>query len=745
MKNSFFKILLSFSILALVSVLGITFWFYQLDQKIQKKLTEGTLQPPIEFYASADRWYIGHKLTQKAFQETLRQYDYRERVYPQRLQKRDYSLLSNEECSQLLQKPDFNSFNNCILFLNKTDADIQMIVFSEGEILEIYSGSPLKRRNFVQLDPILFAQYYGNRPILRELTSLSNIPTHCLNAVLAIEDPQFLSHQGISVKGILRAFYVNIIQRRRSQGGSTITQQLIKNLLLSHDKTIKRKVTEIAMALIFEFRVSKDQILENYLNLIYMGQNGSFAVSGFGSASKHYFDKSINKLNLNECSALAAILNSPGLFNPFRYPERFKTRQDRVLSKMVEHRFISKIEKNIAQKTPLKLAKGQQTNEPAPYFVDALRRKLKELDIDGEQGLKVYSTMNLQAQVHAQKEVEDGIEKIEEWYPQIKKKSLLGQKLQGVLISSNPLTGEVEALVGGRNYKKYPYNRALRAHRQIGSIIKPFVYLAALEALTTEGQPYTPMTLIKDEQKTFKYDNQEWTPENYDKTYNGEIPLFFGLKNSLNAATATLGVDVGLTSVIDILKRLQIQSDVKALPALTLGAYELYPLEVLQAYTTLANLGTHRKLHFIKSVENQNGEILYQFPQESHEETVISPQTAAVLVGMMKQTILSGTGQVVRKMNFLKPAAGKTGTTSDTRDAWFAGFTPYHVAVAWVGYDKNEEHGLTGASGAAPIWARYMKSYAERFPTEDFAWPQGTTRKEIDGAELVFRSENAPL
>lgn len=722
---------LAFSALGCAFVMiALGLWFYSLDQRIQKRLQERTYAPPIEFYAAPQRWYIGEKLNAAALIKQFRSLRYRQREASQRLLPKDYAALTLAECQPLVPEQELpENAVECVLFQIERHPSPQLAVFSEELLVGAFSGSVLAAESSIFLDPLLFAQYYGDQPVLRRIVQLHEVPSQCLNAVLAIEDPTFLEHQGISLKGIARAFYTNFVQGRKAQGGSTITQQLIKNYLLSHEKTLSRKLTEIGMAVIFEHRVPKDRILETYLNIIYMGQNGPFSVSGFGAAARHYYNKELEELNLSDCSLLAAVLNSPGLYNPFRHPERARQRQERVLEKMVEYKFIGEEEKQAVLEQPLRLKSPSALSEPAPYFVDAVRRRLEELSLNTEEGLRVYTTMNPKAQQDATDAVEKGLAALESWFLHLKMNAEKGRALQALLVAANPRTGEIEALVGGRDFKKYPYNRATRAHRQVGSIVKPFVYLSALEGLDENGQPYTPVSSIEDKKFEVQYDRQKWSPENYEKTFYGRIPLYFGLKNSLNAATAALGLQVGLPSVIDVLKRFGVQSQIGALPAMTLGAYELYPLEVLRAYLGLARFGSLIPLSVIRSAESLDGKILYEFKPEP--EQVTARETAAVLVGMMKQTVLNGTGQVVAKVGFNHPAAGKTGTTSDARDAWFSGFTPYHAATVWVGYDDNSVHGLTGASGAAPVWANYMKSYADKYPSEDFHWPEGTEAAEI--------------
>ncbi len=616
------------------------------------------------------------------------------------------------------------------------DSDtVKIIAFSpDNEVIGVYSGATPKAVPTIEIEPELFASYFGDSPTLRTVVPLGTAPTMCLNALLAIEDSQFLEHSGVSFTGLIRAFLANLRYGRAAQGGSTITQQLVKNYFLNDKKTLSRKLTEIAMAFLVEQHESKDQILETYINLIYMGQNGPFQVRGFAAAANHYFGKNLSDLNLDQCAMLAAVLNSPGMYNPFNHREAATKRRNRVIERMTELKMISADESKAAKAAALPARPQRDLTEPAPYFVQAVREFLNEKNIDSSEGLRVYTTLNLRAQEAAMQAVRTGVDRLESNYKLIQKMKAQKKSLEAVLISADPFTGGIQALVGGRGYAISQFNRATDSHRQVGSVMKPFVYLTALEHKQENGDPYTPVSIIKDEATTHKFDGQSWTPHNYEGSYEGPIPMYFALKESLNAATVNLGMSVGIDNIIDTAKRMGIRSPLRALPSLTLGAFELTPMEVLEAYTSISRMGNHTALTLVHEVQDLSGKKLYSFEQKS--EQVAAAESAAELVGMMKQTIESGTAHGARVSGFTNPAAGKTGTTNDKKDAWFVGFTPYHTALVWVGYDDNSPHGLTGATGAVPIWTNYMKSYSS-FAPHDFSWPEGTENILISPEELI--------
>lgn len=702
-------------------------WILTLNNQIDTQLQKKRFSPPLEFYSSPIKYFKGLKTSPEEIIESFKTAGYRERDITQPLAENDYVVWSKELCNQYLHDIDEN-IDRCFTF-KKTSGTSIIGLNSENIVAEVYDAdsNPI---TLAELEPILFAQFYGKEPIMRTMVELGDTPPICLNALLAIEDQKFLEHQGISVIGIIRAFLRNLTSGRVVQGGSTITQQLVKNYFLTHERTFSRKFKEIFMALLIETKTSKDDILEAYINEIYMGQNGSFQIRGFGAASEYYFGKQLTELNLPECSLLAAIVNSPGLFNPFKHPENATERRKKVLTKLFEEKMISEKEMIAANTATLPTAPQKVLLEPAPYFVDAVMRTLDSMGIDTTFGLKIETTLNLRAQDAAQKAVRDGITNLEKNNKLVKElKEKDGKSLEGLLISADPTNGQIQALVGGRNFRVTQYNRAIQARRQVGSIIKPFVYLAALETVDKTGEPYQPLTLLDDEKFKMKYEGQEWSPKNYGNKYYGQIPMFFALKSSLNSATANLGNAVGLENVIDSARAAGIESPLKPFPALTLGVFELPALEVLQAYSTIARLGEKTKLTMIRKIKTLEDEVIYE--NIIQRDQTIERQDAAVLVGMMKQTILNGTAIGAYLNGFTLPAAGKTGTTNDFKDAWFAGFTPLHVAVTWVGYDDNSSAKLTGSSGGVPIWTQYMKEYAGNFPAVDFEMPEGTEIRTI--------------
>lgn len=704
------------------------------DHQIQKKIQAKSFLAPTQYYSSPVKFYHGQVRSLTSFSQYFKGQEYRQRPFGSPLQTGDFSIGDRQQCQQIVKGSQ--EVFSCVLFRPRYSKKLNLVNLNElDQIISIFAGDELLPAPYAQAEAEIFAQYLGNKPTQQLQVALGDIPRYCLDAVLAIEDPNFLEHSGVSLRGLVRAFLANLRNVRYAQGGSTITQQLVKNYFLTPEKTIRRKIKEIIISLIFEFRVSKDDILETYLNIIYLGQSGVFEVRGYGSASEFYFQKSIEHLQLADCALLAAIVNNPGRYNPVRHPEQAQKRRERVLTKMLELNHITQEEFDQAKAAPLPTELQTRMSASAPYYVDAVNKKLKDVGIDDLAGLHVYTALDPKAQQFAEKAVVKGIDFFEKNIPLIKKlKEQENKNLQGSLLASNPLTGEVVAIVGGRSFQSSPYNRAIESQRQVGSVFKPIVYLTALTE-DSEKRSYSPLSRLDNAPLKLEYDRQVWEPHNYDGQYSAPLPLFYSLKESKNIPTARLAMDVGLDRVIATARKLGVTSSLREYPALALGAFELKPLEVLQVYNTISQLGLKQELQIVKLVSNQKGKNLYV--HEPLSEQVGNPEDFAVLIGMMKETLISGTGAYSRKMGFRHIAAGKTGTTSDTRDAWFAGFTPFHTAVVWVGYDDGTSDKLTGASGALPIWTNYMREISKNYANRDFSFPTTVRKESFSASDLI--------
>jgi penicillin-binding protein 1B len=596
----------------------------------------------------------------------------------------------------------------------------------------------------LEIEPKLMSGLYRDVWEERHLVGLADVPPLLLRAIIDVEDQRFYSHHGIDFLGVARALVVNLRSGETVQGGSTLTQQLMKNFFLTDERTVKRKLREAGMALIVEHRFTKEQILENYINEIYLGQRGAQGIYGVWEASRFYFAKQPQELNVAEIAMLAGLIKAPNRYSPFRDPARAKSRRDVALRLLMEAGDITPDEYATALVEPLRTRPLAAQTQEAPYFVDFVRQELSQTyppDVLTRDGLQIYTALDMHLQKLAEQTLQAGLADLERRYPRLKSASAEDQ-LQGCLIAIEPQTGAIKAMMGGRDYHATQFNRCTQALRQPGSVFKPFVYLAAFERSHDGGPLITPTTRIEDEPFEWAYDNQVWTPANYKKRYMGTVTVRQALESSLNAATARIAHDVGIDAIVDMARRMGIRSSLPPYPSVVLGAAEVTPLEVAQAFSVLANGGVGTTPLSIKKVLDRADEPIERNP--IHVERVVSPETAYLVTHLMEGVLDSGTGRAARTRGFTRPAAGKTGTTNDYRDAWFVGFTPDLLTVVWVGFDQKRPLDLAGAEAALPIWTDFMKQATAGLPVTPFTAPPGITLERIDPASGQLATPACP-
>jgi penicillin-binding protein 1B len=526
--------------------------------------------------------------------------------------------------------------------------------------------------------------------------------------------------------------WVNVRSMSFQQGGSTLTQQLVKNFFLTDERTISRKIPEAVMALIAERKYSKETILENYLNEIYLGQRGSQGIFGVWEAAQFYFSKPLSDLTVGESALLAGLIRAPNRLSPYRSAEAATRRRNVVLAKLLDDRIITRRQYDLAMREKLPQRAMVKVTNDAPFYVDYLRRELEENysnSVLTKEGLRIYSSLDLNIQRIAERALVEGLKKLEAAHPALRRKG--DDSLEGAIVVLRPQTGEIKAMVGGRNYAKSQFNRVFQARRQPGSVFKPFVYLAALMYGGQSGVKYTPETIINDSQFTWNYDGRDWQPSNYNNEYFGAVTFRRALENSLNSATSRVAQDVGIRRVREIAQRLGIQSPLPAVPSLALGAAEVTPLEVAVAFSTLANGGVRSRPLAVRNVIDQNTQLLEK--RDVRNEQVLSPQMAYMMNELLKGVLDRGTAAMARRWGFTRPAAGKTGTTNDYKDAWFVGYTPDLLAVVWVGFDGQSKLNLSGAEAALPIWTDFMKNATANMPVTDFIAPAPLPGEDVPG------------
>ena len=601
--------------------------------------------------------------------------------------------------------------------------------------LAIADGDPVRSVGFDS--PLLTALMTSGDREKRRRVPLDSMPLHMQQAVLAVEDQSFYSHPGINPVRLASAAYTNWFgDRSQLVGNSTVTQQLARMFFLADEfnaeltagqRSYARKLREVIMSLVLERLASKEEILELYLNDVYLGQRGSFAIHGVAEAARLFFGKDVANLTISEAALIAGVIQNPGLRSPFANPERSVERRNLVIRAMASETFISDVEAERALQEPLEVVARAVDNE-APYFVDMVSAEVDETfpGVTAETGrVDVFTTLDINLQRAALDAVRNGIASVDAALTRLEN---LG-RAQAALIAVDPRTGEILAMVGGRTYNASQFNRATVARRQPGSVFKPFVYLAGFETATEEQRTdLTPASLTLDEPNMFVYDEEIWEPANYD-AYDGAITWRRALMLSRNLATIHVGETIGFDAVARFWRRVGVGEPPLAVPAITLGVFELTPLEVAQAYTLFLNEGAVRPLQSINRIETDNGELR---PRETELIPVASPQNAFLVTNMLRSVITEGTGARVRASGFTLDAAGKTGTTNELRDAWFVGFTPELLTVVWVGLDDNQPLELTGSQAAVPIWIEFMKTALAGRPNQRFEVPDGIVFADID-------------
>lgn len=720
-------------------VLFIVFVIYTLtlNQIITKKFTGPKWDLPSKVYSDSLELYPGIAIDAIGLKEKLDRLGYQE-VKDEVARNGEFKKEIEEEGSKeiwTLYLHDFSypfkEFRGFPVRFDIEDGIIEKIEAKKNE-------GEFEEAELTEIEPELITEFFENTREDRQIVKLPEIPANMRNAIIAIEDQRFLSHGGIDPRGILRALYSNLRAGGIVQGGSTITQQLVKNFFLTQKRSFIRKFNEALMAVMIEHKYSKDDILETYLNEVYFGQRGPTGIFGVAEAARFYFAKPLKGLTLAECATLAAIVRSPGLYSPFKNRALALQRRNLVLKKMLGTQTILKTEYLQAIHEELRPGKIAVSSNIAPYFVDFVKQELLEhysAKTLNTQGLKIFTTLDISLQIFANEAAQTTVKRLESSFPSLKTAPGLSEKLaekfepmQVAFISLQPQTGYIRALVGGRDYNETQFNRVAQAYRQPGSLFKPFVFLTAL--LKKRGQKYKLTDTQIDEPFQWKYEGQTWEPKNYEENFQGKVTLREALENSINIPTAKLAREIGIKPIATLAKRMGIKTKLSLVPSLALGSSEVTMIDIATAYAVLANGGTQSTPLSIKHVVSPDGKILEQRPIKIKK--IIPDDISYLITYTLQGTIDRGTARGLRMMNFSQAAAGKTGTTSDYLDAWFAGYTPNLLAVSWVGFDRKRPLGLTGAQAAMPMWGYFMKKAVRMLPASQFLIPETIVFKKID-------------
>jgi penicillin-binding protein 1B len=575
----------------------------------------------------------------------------------------------------------------------------------------------------------VFGEEYEDRTLVR----LKDAPRSLLDAILVTEDRDFHRHSGVSIKRTFGAVFATL-KGGAVQGGSTLTQQLVKNLYLTPERTLRRKAAEAAIAILLDARYSKDEILEAYLNEIYLGQRGSIAIKGVGEASRFYFGKQVGDLDLAESATIAGMIKAPNAFSPFRSPKRTRERRDLVLGVMLEQGKIDREAMEAAAASPLVPRSRRVQKIIAPHFVDFVKAQLSEKY--GEkmrtESLQIYTTLDVDLQQAGQRAVTEGLAQLEKRYRRLAVAARRAA-LQGALIQLEPQTGAVKVLVGGRDYRLSQFNRVTQAHRQPGSLFKPFVALAAF--VRRDLVPaVTPATILNDSPITVEWgrhrESEQWTPRNYDGGYRGPMSVRRAVELSINIPTVRAALAADLTTVLAASRAAGISSRLQPYPSVALGAFEISPMEIASAYAVLANGGVRIEPNAIVGVLTSDGQILDR--RETPLKQVLPADAVFLVNSILRGAVDRGTAGGARGGGIRGVLAGKTGTTNDGRDAWFVGFSPRFVATIWVGYDDNRGLNLSGSQAAVPIFADFSRSLPPYLFSESFPVPSDIVTADID-------------
>ncbi len=681
-----------------------------LDAVVQEKFSGKRWTVPAKVYARPLELFVGQKLAKDDFLKELDALGYRR------------ESAANGPGAVSVAGNAIELHSRGFQFYESTEPSQRVRVRFSGDYVAGLSQANGSDLAVARLEPMLIGGLYPAHQEDRVLIKLEQVPPYLVETLVAIEDREFFNHFGVSPKGIARAMWINATAGQLRQGGSTLTQQLVKNFYLTNERSLSRKATEAMMAVLLELHYDKQDILEAYLNEVFLGQDGQRAVHGFGLASQYFFSQPLSELKLDQVALLVGMVKGPTYYNPRRNPERAMERRNLILDVLVEQGVVTAEEAALAKQKPLGVTqRGSMADSSFPAFLDLVKRQLREdyreEDLT-EEGLRIFTSFDPILQLKAEGALAESL------------KRLSGRKgvdqVEAGMVVTNPETGEVQALIGSRQPRFAGFNRALDAVRPIGSLIKPAIYLTALE----RPSQYTLTSLLQDEPFSIKgQDGQVWRPQNYDRKAHGTVYLYQGLANSYNLSSAKLGLELGVPNVLKTLERLGVEHKWPAYPSMLLGAGGLSPLAVADMYQTLANGGFNTPLRGIRSVLTAEGEPLKRYPYQIQQR--FDAGAIYLLQNAMQRTMREGTGRsVYSQLPSSLNLAGKTGTSNDSRDSWFAGFSQDLLAVVWLGRDDNGPTPLTGATGALQVWTDFMRK-ADPLPL-DMPLPDNVVQAWVD-------------
>lgn len=724
-----------------VVAVGIGFYCRHLSIQIDQRFSGRRWNIPSVIFSDLTILYPGQQIHMPLFLKKLDQLGYIET---------DHQPSRKGEMRRLGPKLEIYAHDLSVPAFSRPGLPVT-ITFGQDRIRSIVNVETGEDILIFELEPEEVMSFFGTEREQRQVISFDEIPLYLIRAVMAAEDTRFYQHYGMDIRAILRALVTNLKHGAIRQGGSTITQQLAKNYFLTSRRTFMRKLNELIISLVMEVMYQKNEIMEIYLNEIYLGQKGSVSVNGVGEASQFYFGKPVNMLSLEESAVIAGLIKSPNIYSPFVDKVRSLERRNIVLRTMYQKAWISEAAFQKAFDAPVNTVRFRPYSKKAPYFIDHLSRQLKEMyppDVLTREGLTIYTTLDTQVQAAAERALTRGLERLEKNRPEYSNGEL-ENRLQGAVVVIQPRTGHVLAMVGGRDYGDSQFNRITQARRQPGSAFKPFVFLTALDRFTTVSR-------LSNESRTYEVDDELWEPRNYTEIPDTLVSFRRALANSINIATVNLAVETGIDNIVRAAESFHFSTPIPPYLSISLGAAEVVPMDLARAYCSFAAEGVLPYPLLFKSVMDEKGVVLEQ--RHMDVTRVITPEKAYVMTSLLKSVVDEGTARSLKNLGVKIPVAGKTGTTNQFRDAWFVGYTPDILALVWVGFDDGAPIFSTGSSAAMPIWADLIQSIPQHLSGEWFRMPTGVLRRTVcnesgllaadlqcpDITEEIFIADNVP-
>lgn len=684
------------STITTLSLLAVSIYIYFLYVKITDVFVSRGFSSPSIVYSSPMYLKKGIGITKQALIDKLTRLGYHKAAN-----------IPDEQASYYISGNDIYVYTKDFLMPTYKIHSVRAIISEHDNKIESIKTLNGNQIDSIELEPEQLAVFFGDDFKMRIPISLSDMPDNLINAVIVTEDVRFFEHGALDINGILRALFSDILSMKIKQGGSTITQQIVKILFLNNERSFKRKAIEAIMALILAHRFTKAQILNAYLNDVYLGQDGPVSIIGMGAGARYYFSKSVNELSIAQCAMLAGLIASPYKYSPVFNKEEALNRRDYILSRMLKYKVITEAEYLASTREPLSVKVTHINVKLAPYFVDYIEEQLTDSfskELLTRDGLRIFTTLNLDIQLMAEKAMSDA-----------------PSNLEGAMVIMQPQTGYVLAMIGGRDYNKSQFNRAVMSKRQIGSCVKPFIYMFAFEDKAKDG--FSQITTIDDAPLALKTGDVIWKPENYSKRFLGRITVRYALQHSINIPAIKVSMDVGLTKISKLLEQLGFGTNITPFLSIALGSLSASPLELCLAYSIFSNKGYEPVSPIsIKAVTDMHNNIVYESTLQF--KPIGNEQACYIVDNILLGSETEGTGKGLRQFDILGDYAGKTGTTNDYRDTWFVGYTPDVVSVVWLGYDNETRIGIPAAEVALPVVGRFLSMYTHFYGGKHFSIPR---------------------